>query len=183
MSSRRAQRRRFVTNDSHDTERALLWRSLAAQRAHALGILDGLDDQALHLPVLPSGWSCAALVHHLAIDEERFWFRAVMAGDRTVIASFASAESAWRVDASTPAQEVIDLYRREIALADAVIAETQLDTAPAWWPEDLFGSFRLANLREVLLHMIVEVACHAGHLDAVRELLDGRQWLVLDEPG
>jgi hypothetical protein len=27
--------------------------------------------------------------------------------------------------------------------------------------------------------VIMETACHAGHLDAVRELIDGRQWIVL----
>jgi hypothetical protein len=32
---------------------------------------------------------------------------------------------------------------------------------------------------EVLLHVITETACHAGHLDAARELIDGRQWIVL----
>jgi hypothetical protein len=31
----------------------------------------------------------------------------------------------------------------------------------------------------VLVHVLVETATHAGHLDAVRELLDGRQYLVL----
>jgi Protein of unknown function (DUF664) len=30
-----------------------------------------------------------------------------------------------------------------------------------------------------MLHVIKETACHAGHLDVVRELLDGRQWIVL----
>jgi len=29
-----------------------------------------------------------------------------------------------------------------------------------------------------MLHVITETACHAGHLDAVRELIDGRQWLA-----
>ena len=29
--------------------------------------------------------------------------------------------------------------------------------------------------------MITETACHAGHLDAVRELIDGRTWLILTE--
>ena len=28
-------------------------------------------------------------------------------------------------------------------------------------------------------HVITETACHAGHLDAARELIDGRQHLVL----
>ncbi|WP_327180294.1 DinB family protein [Streptomyces sp. NBC_01335] len=27
--------------------------------------------------------------------------------------------------------------------------------------------------------LIAETACHAGHLDAARELTDGRRWLVL----
>jgi hypothetical protein len=35
----------------------------------------------------------------------------------------------------------------------------------------------------VILHVIVETATHAGHLDICRELADGGQRLVLDEPG
>jgi len=76
---------------------------------------------------------------------------------------------------------VLDADRREIELADAIIAATSLDSAPAWWPEDLFGSWRLDDLREILLHVIAETACHAGHLDAAGELIDGRQWIVLTE--
>jgi hypothetical protein len=29
-----------------------------------------------------------------------------------------------------------------------------------------------------MLHVITETACHAGHLDAARELIDRRQWMV-----
>jgi hypothetical protein len=54
-----------------------------------------------------------------------------------------------------------------------------MDTPPAWWPEDQFGSRRLHSLEELVLHVITETACHAGHLDAARELIDGKQWLVL----
>jgi hypothetical protein len=43
-----------------------------------------------------------------------------------------------------------------------------------WW-----GDWEVPDLRFILLHVIAETACHAGHLDAGRELLDGRQWLVL----
>jgi hypothetical protein len=32
-----------------------------------------------------------------------------------------------------------------------------------------------------MLHVVTETACHAGHLDAARELIDGRRWLVLTE--
>ena len=39
----------------------------------------------------------------------------------------------------------------------------------------------LGDLREILLHVIAETATHAGHLDAARELINGRQWIVLTE--
>jgi hypothetical protein len=87
----------------------------------------------------------------------------------------------WQVPADLTATSVLDAYRREIELADAIIAATSIESALAWWPEDLFGSSRLDDLREILLHVIAETACHAGHLDAARELIDGRQWIVLTE--
>ena len=32
-----------------------------------------------------------------------------------------------------------------------------------------------------MLHVLRETAVHAGHLDAVAELLDGRQWIVIGD--
>lgn len=152
------------------------------QRQHVLGILEGLDEEALRRPVLPSGWTCLAMVRHLALDIERFWFRAVVAAEQTVIAETETATDAWRVGPEVAAEEVFDQYRREIDRANAIItAAPGPDAAPAWWPADLFGSWRLDTLREVMMHVITETACHAGHLDAVRELIDGRRWLVLTE--
>jgi uncharacterized damage-inducible protein DinB len=152
--------------------------SLANQREHVLGILEGLPDEALRQPVLPSGWSCLGLVHHLTYDVEQFWFRNVMAGEPQETAPL--MPNAWQVSAEMTASEVLEAYRREVARADEIIAVTPLEAAPAWWP-DFFGDFRLRDLREVILHVITETACHAGHLDAARELIDGRTWLVLTE--
>lgn len=167
------------------SETQLLKSYLGGQREHVLGILEGLDDEAMRRPVLPSGWSCLGLVNHLAIDVERFWFRAVIAGEKSVTDGFADAsDEAWQVGPDVSSESVLDLYRKEITLADAVIDATELDSAPAWWPVDLFGDWRIDNLREVMLHVITETACHAGHLDAARELIDGRLWLMLTaEPG
>ena len=152
--------------------------SLAAQRDHVLGILEGLSEEDLRRRVLPSQWTCAGLVHHLAIDVERFWFRAVVAGEPM---PDDGPDNAWQVPADLTGAAVLDGYRREIELAEAIICATSLDSAPGWWPEDLFGSWRLKDLREILLHVIAETATHAGHLDAARELIDGQQWIVLTE--
>lgn len=76
--------------------------------------------------------------------------------------------------------EVFARYRDEAQRTNEIVMATPLDAAPAWWPDDLFGDFRLDNLREVIVHVLIESATHAGHLDALRELIDGRTWLVLD---
>jgi uncharacterized damage-inducible protein DinB len=161
-----------------DATAAALVKSLNAQRDHVLGILDGLGDDELCRPVLPTGWSCAGLVHHLALDVERFWFQEVVAGTPLPMGTGEETASAWQVPPGMAAADVLSLYRREIDQANRIIDTTPLDAAPAWWP-DFFGAFRLADLRAVLLHVITETACHAGHLDAARELIDGRTWLVL----
>ncbi len=162
-----------MTNES----KALL-SSLSNQRDHVLGILDGLSEEALRRPVLPSGWTCLGLVRHLALDVERFWFRAVVAGESV---DLESGDTAWQVAADLPAASVFDLYRQETELANAIIAATPLDAALSWWPEELFRDLPPRDLRETILHVITETACHAGHLDAARELIDGRTWLVLTE--
>lgn len=156
-------------------ETAALLACLNAQRAQVVQILEGLDEEDLRRPVLPSGWSCLGLVRHLALDDELFWFRGVVAGEPAVLEQLAQAPGdAWSVPAGLPAQAVFHLYRQQSELADAVITSTALDAVPRWWPEQRFGTWRLDSVREVVLHVITETACHAGHLDAVRELIDGR---------
>jgi hypothetical protein len=120
------------------------------------------------------------LVQHLALDVERFWFRGTLAGEQAVIEAAAVPSDAWQVGAAVTGTEVFALYREQIALADAIITTTPMDAAPKWWPSTAFGSWRLDSLRELMLHVITETACHAGHLDAARELIDGRTWFVLD---
>jgi hypothetical protein len=159
-----------------DAAKEALLQSLEAQRAHVLGCLEGLDATALRQPVLPTGWNCVGMVHHLALDIERFWFRETVAGE--IVDDPQTATSTWTVGPGTSPEEVLALYREEIDRADAIIGATPLEAAPKHWA-DHFGSWRLPDLRAILLHVITETACHAGHLDAVRELIDGKTWIIL----
>lgn len=53
------------------------------------------------------------------------------------------------------------------AAADAVIAELDLrDTGTAWFGDPV-------TMRWVLIHMLEETARHAGHVDILREMIDG----------
>ncbi|MBB2891056.1 DUF664 domain-containing protein [Flexivirga oryzae] len=154
--------------------------ALQEARNHVLEAVDGLEAADLHRAVLPSGWNMLGLVQHLTIDVERLWFNAVAAGDSAAIAHFDRPSNAWRVPTDAPPDLVLTAYRHECAKADRVLADTEFDAPPAWWPADLFGDWRLATVGEAVMHVIVETASHAGHLDAARELIDGHQWLVLD---
>jgi hypothetical protein len=116
--------------------------------------------------------------NHLALDVERFWFRQVVSAETFDLDPDGDAASAWVVSPDTPSEEVFDRYLQEIGRANTIIAATPLDAEPGAWP-DFFGEWRLADLRAVILHVIAETACHAGHLDAARELIDGRTWLTL----
>jgi hypothetical protein len=158
-----------------DATKSALLQSLEAQRRHVLGCLEGLNATALRTPVLPTGWYCLGLVQHLALDVERFWFRKNTAGQH--FDEGRDDTSAWLVDPDLSPDAVFGLYRDEVAQANAVIAETSLDAAPQAWP-DYLGELRLPELRAMLLHVITETACHAGHLDAAREI-DGGTWLIL----
>lgn len=170
-----------MTRLTLDSETTALLSYLNAQREHALGILEGLDEAALRRAVLPSGWTCLGLIQHLALDVERFWFRCTVAGERAAIDSLAEIPNAWQVGADVPVAAIFDRYRQEIARANTIIAATPLDSVPTWWPPELFGDWRLDTVRQIVLHVLTETACHTGHLDAVRELIDGRRWMVMTD--
>jgi hypothetical protein len=153
---------------------------LDQQRESVLDIVDGLPEAALRRAVFPSGWTCLGLIHHLAIDDERYWFRGVAAGEP--IEFPACQDPGWVVGPQITAEQALSLYREETARANAIIAATPLDAParrrdPRWdawgWPEPE----QTVNLRWIILHMIEETARHAGHLDTARELIDGRTGL------
>ena len=149
---------------------------LDAQRDHVLGILDGLDEDDLRRPVLPSGWSCLELVNHLAKDVETFWFQGVVAGREEAQGSDGEPDG-WHLSSSVRSSQVLDGYRTAILESNRVVAATPLHTPPLWWPA--YFPFRHRDLTQTLLHVLTETSTHAGHLDAARELIDGRTWLVL----
>jgi len=162
-----------------DAEAESLVRCLDEQRAAVLAIVDGLPEAELRRAVFPSGWTCLGLIHHLAVDDERYWFRGVAAGEPVEFP--ADEDAGWVVGPEVTAADVAATYRDEIARSNAIIAATPLDTParrhdPRWevwgWPPP--GT---VNLRWIALHMIEETARHAGHLDTARELLDGRTGL------
>jgi Protein of unknown function (DUF664) len=69
----------MVGNRNEDAGNQALLAFLAAQRDAVLSIVAGLDEEAWHRSVVPSGWTPAGLVDHLG-GAEWHWFQGVVAG-------------------------------------------------------------------------------------------------------
>src|SRR3954451_1150043 len=159
------------------SERDRLQYFLDEQRTAVLAIVEGLDEQLMRTPVLPSGWTPIGLILHLA-GAEAAWFQRVVLGEVPQVEWADGIEdppydptAAFTTEHSTAA--VVHHYRRQCAISNEVLRSVGLD-APLRgdhgldWPGE-----PITDVRWVALHMIEETARHAGHLDAARELLDG----------
>jgi uncharacterized damage-inducible protein DinB len=161
-----------------DLEGQALLTFLDAQRASVLAIVDGLGENALRTPVVPSGWTPLGLIEHLGYAE-RHWFQRVAMGsagplpwpddpdDEDEDAPFTTGR---------PTEMVFAFYRDQIERANAVLASTPLSARPIG-RHNREGADEVTDLRFIVLHMIEETARHAGHLDIARELIDGQTGL------
>jgi len=148
-------------------EKESLQASLNRHRDVVLWKLEGLDDAALRRPMVPSGTTLLGLVKHLAAVDYS-WFCTTF-GRETEPLPFDpdDADADLRVNPDETTADIVEFYRRARAAADAAIDELDLDDVGTAW----FGD--PVSLRWVLIHMIEETARHAGHLDILRELIDG----------
>lgn len=161
-------------DNEHEADDELLRAFLRGQRQSVLAVAEGLDEEAWHRSVVPTGWTPAGLLEHLG-GAEWHWFQGVVAGKQPELSGDLAEDEppydpmsvVFATDA--PSAEVVTFYRNQCEQSEAVLAMTPL-AAP---PLGKHGSFEPPNVRWVVLHMIEETARHAGHLDIARELLDG----------
>lgn len=69
----------------------------------------------------------------------------------------------------TPLPTLLSMYEVECQKSRAVIADLPMDAVQEFTPKQ----FTPVNLRWILTHMIEETARHLGHIDVIREQLDG----------
>ncbi len=148
-------------------EKESLHASLNRHREVVLWKIEGLDDEQLRRPMTPSGTSLLGLVKHLGAVEYG-WFCTTF-GRQTERLPFSDEdpEADLRVTPDESSEHILAFYARARAAADQVIVELDLeDRGTAWFGSDV-------TLRWVLIHLVEETARHTGHLDVIRELIDG----------
>jgi uncharacterized damage-inducible protein DinB len=152
-------------------ERTQLVTWLDMQRGIIHWKCEGLSEQDAHRAVLPTSplMTMAGVVSHLRWVEHT-WFEVLFLGRPAEGPQFLDEpeDAEMRVD-GIPLAQLLAEYDRQCAISNEIIAAHSLDDVGR------HPDFRsaAASLRWMLIHMIEETARHAGHLDAIRELLDG----------
>ncbi|HEX3783398.1 MAG TPA: DinB family protein [Pseudonocardiaceae bacterium] len=154
-------------------EKESLQVSLDRHRDVVLWKVSGLDDEQLRRPMTPSGTSLIGLVKHLA-SVEFGWFRTTFGRPSEEIDDTDDPDCDMRAAPGESTEDILAYYARARVAADATVAELDLADLGISWQGDR------VSLRWVLIHMIEETARHVGHLDILRELVDGQtgdhQW-------
>jgi hypothetical protein len=148
-------------------EKTSLRVALDRHRAVVLWKIEGLDDDQLRRQMTPSGTSLLGIVKHLAAVEYG-WFCSTF-GRQMEPMPFdeEDPEADLRITPDETTADVVDFYHRACRAADVVIGEVGIEELGNAW----FGD--QVSMRWVLIHMVEETARHAGHMDILRELIDG----------
>ncbi len=160
-------------------ERTTLVESLRKQRLTLEIKCADLDADAMaRRAVEPSTMSLLGVVRHLA-EIERATFRKLMAG-RDVPRLFCSpTDRDGDFDGAIPDPQVVadawEAWRDEVDFAVQLVAEAPSLDIVAGDPLNQHGSGGGdISLREVMVGMIEEYSRHLGHVDLLRERIDGR---------
>ncbi len=139
--------------------------------------LDGLAERDARLPRTPSGNNLLGVLKH-CLNVEAGCFGPTFGREFPTPEQLVSAEAYakdphadWYARADETKDGLIDLYRRVWVFADQTIDHLPLD-APGrvpWWPQKRQD----VTLQRMIVHVIYELARHAGHADIMREQHDG----------
>ncbi len=154
-------------------ERAVLDHWLDLYRDTTLLKIAGLDAwQLTRRAIPPSTLSLIGVVRHLT-EVEAYWLRVVLLDEQDVPDYYCtpvSQEGDFNdVDPVTAAADVAG-YQAELLTTRA--------NASAWTDLDVpvrgLRKGKQVNLRWILTHLVEEYARHLGHMDLLREAIDGR---------
>jgi len=141
-----------------DSEKDVLTGFLDYLRQCVVEKVRGVPEPAVREPGVASGTNLLGLLKHLT-HVERFLFLGEQAADWPATFHAAPEET---VD------DLIAAYQQAVREVNRVIADCGDLASPAARP----GRTRV-TMRWALTHMVEETARHAGHLDILRELVDG----------
>ncbi|MGH8860324.1 MAG: DinB family protein [Jatrophihabitantaceae bacterium] len=153
-------------------ERTQLVGWLDLQRALVPWKCAALSEADAHRAVLPSSplMTAAGVVSHLRWVEHCWFDVLFLGGPSAGNPQFDDSveDLDMRVD-DTPLSDLLADYERQCSASNRIVADHGLDDVG----RNSDHRSAAATLRWMLIHMVEETARHVGHLDAIRELVDG----------
>ncbi|ASW55548.1 DinB family protein [Plantactinospora sp. KBS50] len=157
--------------------KAALRHYLQATRDDLIWKLDGVSEREARLPRTATGNNLLGVVKH-CLNVEAGYFGVTFGREfptpEDLVPSSAyetDPQADWYATEDETKDGLIDLYRRVGAFADQTIEQLPLDApgrVPWWRPggQDV-------TLQRIIVHVIYDIARHAGHADLMREQHDG----------
>jgi uncharacterized damage-inducible protein DinB len=166
-----------------DPAKDVLVAMLQRQRESLIGKLDGLSEYDARRPVVPTGTNLLGLIKHVAsvqLEYVTVVFGRRQGRELPWFGEDAEPDADMWAAADESRAAIVELYTFSCAQADATAAALSLDAEGEvpWWPPER----RVVTLQQILVHLIGEVARHAGHADVARELIDGSAGSRPDDP-
>jgi Protein of unknown function (DUF664) len=157
-------------------ERADLLQSLARQRQFLRHTTRGLTDGQAAQRTTASELCLGGLIKHVALTEQQ-WARFIVDGPSAMSWDEASAGAwmaAFRMLDGETLPGLLEHYAQVARRTDELVAQLpDLDASHPLPPAPWFEPGARWSARRVVLHLIAEIAQHAGHADIIRESLDG----------
>jgi len=162
-----------IEHDPAD-ERGTLLAFVEAQRGGLRRAVLGLDDAQAKERTTASELSLGGLLKHVA-EAEQTWVRMAQGRGPDRPRDRASYEESFRLLGDETVAGALAFWDQVAAETEAFVRsvgslEETFPLPPApWFPPD-----SRVSVRWMLLHLVEEMARHAGHADILRESLDGR---------
>ena len=159
----------------HTDEHDLLLGHVAQQREVMRLTAYGLtDDQARQAAAAPSPLSVGGLIKHVTFVEHN-WIDMILERERPATASddyataFAISLDDTLADVLAASVAVGEETDRVVRGIPDLGQRVPVPPGVPWYPQDLDAW----SVRWVLMHLVAELARHAGHADLIREAVDG----------
>ncbi|WP_406420547.1 DinB family protein [Streptomyces sp. NBC_00873] len=174
-----------VPAEAHGDERGALLSFVEAQRGAIRRSLIGLTEEQAASRPSAGELSLSGLLKHVA-ETELNWLRLAQQRPNEKARTEETWADSFRLVGDETVPQMLEFWAKVAAETEEFIhsVESMSDTFPLpeapWFPKD-----ERCSMRWLLVHLVEEIARHAGHADIIRESLDGRTAfeLVAEEAG
>ena len=163
-----------VPAEAHGDERGALLSFVEAQRGAIRRSLIGLTEEQAASRPSAGELSLSGLLKHVA-ETELNWLRLAQQRPNEKARTEETWADSFRLVGDENVPQMLEFWAKVAAETEEFVhsVDSMNDTFPLpeapWFPKD-----EKCSMRWLLVHLVEEIARHAGHADIIRESLDGR---------